>query len=186
MINAVDFDGHQFMFRKDVLYTVAEVVQRGMLQLFEGAHDISCTIADCTGTYPILTSDCLRHTKTCLIRNQDIFDSDIVDGLIEHDRMPDERYRDSILLLLSRRAAIARMTNEAMELAWTALVNTIAFLIRPAGTELVSGNECGTGKRVLAPGQSIFTVPPLSLSIVCPYCLSRGSRMCAYSCSAAD
>jgi hypothetical protein len=91
--NAVHFDGHEFMFRKDVLYTVAEVVQRGMLQLFEGAPDISCIIAECTGTYPILTSDCLRHT--CLIRKQDIFDSDIVDGIIENDRMPDERYRDS-------------------------------------------------------------------------------------------
>jgi hypothetical protein len=63
------------------------------------------------------------------------------------------------------------MTNEAMELAWTALVNTIAFLICPAGTELVSGNERGTGKRVLAPGRSIFTVPPppclLSVPIAC-------------------
>jgi hypothetical protein len=91
--NAVHFDGHQFMFRKDVLYTVAEIVQRGMLQLAPG---ISCTIAECTGTYPILTSDCLHHTKTCLIGKQYIFDSDIVDGRIEHDRMPDERYRDSI------------------------------------------------------------------------------------------
>jgi hypothetical protein len=125
-----------------------------------------------------------------LIRKQDIFDSDIVDGLIEHDRLPEERYTNSILLLLSRRAPIARMTNEAMELAcllaWKALVNMIAFLIRPACTELVSGNERGTGKRVLAPGRSIFTVPPLSLSIVCPSCLSRGSRMYAYSCSPAD
>mmetsp|Transcript_27679 Transcript_27679/g.50123 ORF Transcript_27679/g.50123 Transcript_27679/m.50123 type:complete len:108 (-) Transcript_27679:427-750(-) len=84
--------------------------------------------------------------------------------------MPDERYSDSIIFLLSRRAAIARLTNEAIKLAWTALVNMIALLIRPACTELVSGNERGTGKRVLAPGQSIFTVPPLSLSIVCPYC----------------
>jgi hypothetical protein len=84
--------------------------------------------------------------------------------------MPDERYSDSIILLLSRRASIARLTNEAIKLAWTALFNMIAFLIRPGCTELVSGNERGTGKRVLAPGQSILTVPPLSLSIVCPYC----------------
>jgi hypothetical protein len=66
--------------------------------------------------------------------------------------MPDERYSDSIILLLSRRATIARMTNEAMKLAWTALFNMIAFLIRPVCTELVSGNERGSGKRVLAPG----------------------------------
>lgn len=154
-------------FRKDVLYTLAEVVQQGMLELLEGAHDMSCIIASCKETYPIVTGECLRDTKFCLTRHCDVFDSVMRDGFIEPlglDRML--VYKCSTILLLSRRVGIVRMTDEAMDLAWTALIKMIGILIYPAIVELISHNERGHGKRMLAPGQTVFTVPPKSSPVV--------------------
>lgn len=112
--------------------------------------------------------DHLRHKQPALFSN-DIFDDELANAV--NDRMPELTSKCySVMLVLSHRAGIARMSNEAFELACTAMINIIGLLIRPACTELISINERGNGKRLLAPGQSIFRVPPLSLAPVCYFC----------------
>jgi len=84
-----------------------------------------------------------------------------------------ERNRDAVIRRLSHRAGIARMTNEMYELAWATLVRTLLLLLHPVCIELIDCNERGDGRRLLAPGETIHSIPPFSKSPICDECGSN-------------
>ena len=165
----LDLEDHQLLFRADTLDTLAEITQESMIRILRRAHSTSCTVANATGQYPVLTVENLHHEAANFVFNQS-FLYDIDSNVLE---LLPETLRDAIVRRLAHRAGIVKMTNEASDLAWDTLLHLILLLIRPASIELIFTNTCDatTGaRRLLAANESVRTIPPLSKREKCDCC----------------
>lgn len=172
----IDMESNRFVFRRDTLDSLAEIVQDTMLRVFQQAHSVSCTVASVTGTYPVMTREVFCHGTTAgFIKNLLPTDDEFIAATLASFSVA---VRDDIIRRLSLRAGIVRMDNAVYELAWATFVHIILLLIRPGCMEMVAANQRAQDveekKRLLAINESIRTVPPLTMTAVCTACLDVG------------
>ena len=167
----IDMEFNRFLFRRDTLDTLAEIVQHTMIVVLSRAHDVSCAVASATNTFPIMTEQDFSHGTTGFIKDLIPTDDDLVDASLQ---LLPEATRDAIVRRLSRLAGVVRMTNQVYKLAWATLIHVILLLIRPGCMEMVGANPSDMneeGKRVLSTKESIRTVPPHSMPAMCTECM---------------
>lgn len=132
----VDTQGDFIVLQQDTLYVLAQILQDSMIHILSRAHSISCTMCRAR-EYPILTVEHLRHDT---VDSNELVPNDLLAlelATVVAEIVP-ELVCDRIVRRLSRRAGIARMTNETFGLAWATLVNIMLRLLRPAIVKLIS------------------------------------------------
>lgn len=168
----IDMEFSRFVFRRDTLDTLAEIVHHTMISVLSRAHDVSCAVASATDTFPIMKEEDFFHGTAGFIKDLLPTDNDLVDASLQ---LLPEATRDAIVRRLSHLAGVVRMTNQVYKLAWATLVHTILLLIRPGCMKMVGANPREAidedGKRVLSKNESIRTVPPHSVPGICTECM---------------
>ena len=170
-----DFEENTFILRSDTLCVLGEIVQTAMIRLLSRANSVSCTIAEATQKYPILTRMHLRHELVSHVfvpvgnDKQSFVPADSEQDFVNEatELLPDNETLTAIVHRFSRAAGIVRMANDTYHLAWAAFVNLLLRLLGPACRELMEMNERGNGKRLLASNESHYSVPPLSKFEIC-------------------
>lgn len=162
----------RFHFRGDTLFVLAELVVENMCLLFKSAHEYSIVVAEAANMYPVLTRRDLERCEPLMqeirllcrapyLRLSDrVAQIEATANAILGDNIP---LRESIIRRLTRRAGVGRMSNEAYEFSFRAMVYVIYMLIRPACFALLDNKDpnSANGKRLLVGKQTIRTVPPL-------------------------
>lgn len=168
----VDVRNHSFIMRNDTCGILAELVQDAMCRLFQRACDFSCTIAQHTHQYPVVTADIFQHELVDFLDYRAVSRLSSAQGFrMNYDEIMQEADRDNLIRRLSHRANVVKMTNEVFGLAWETLIRTILLLLLPVCHECIDQNVRGTGKRPLCrEKESVRDITPFSKPIMCPEC----------------
>jgi len=173
----LDIDRNRFLFRRDTLHTLVEIVQETMIRLLGRAHSVSCTVASVTGMYPIMTCEIFQHGTATFLK--DLLPTEY--GSVDYEfvmatlgLLPGNT-RETIIRRLSHRAGIVRMDNDVSELAWGTFIHIILLVIRTPCMDMVGYNkrdedDANEKLRILELNDTIRTVPPLSVTGVCSSC----------------
>lgn len=168
-----DLEDDTFILRSDTMCVLGEIAQTAMISLLSRANSLSCTIAEATQKYPILTRMHLRHelVSQLLGLKQDFIPAGSEQAFVREatELLPDGT-RTAIVHFFARKAGIVRMANDTHDLVWASFINITLMLLGPACRELMEENEKGNGKRLLASNEHPYSVPPLSKFEICADC----------------
>lgn len=183
VLDPAHLDDHDhFFLRGDTLFLLTELLQENMLVAFRKGHEFSMAVAEVTEQYPILTKQDLERYEPLvqvgktLLNQRNLGVEEAASSILGDNPI----LRDCIIRRLSRRAGMARMSNEAYDFAWRSLVYFTYALVSPACVELkgsYASRNSANGKCLLASNETMRMIPPLSMAWKCECCPDGVERL---------